>query len=414
MGWSNSIPYWPGSLEILVPAGATGQSDYYANVAAMQADPSVSGATITVYWSDFDCENTACTNAGGTSGGHWNWQITDAAFASWKASGKKVNIVLQMISNAAESSCPSSGIGSRGLSTNGTTIVGNCAMPPWVWKMLGSNNYSVCGGTQRFPDYFNSGFMPAYTSAIAAFINNYASQFPGGYIRVALGHGGEILPDPQWKSNSSCLNVLKGWSGSTTETTEQFVQDWINNWLKPMAIFMGGYNFNGQKTPMQIMGAITPMSADTSDIEVPDAIAPIYVSNNMGFGSQGLEASDNSTSSTADWVNLFNTYPGVPLELQSLGQSCPSAVGDCGTLTTNGFSCTVNGIPYHNQTLAGCTGPLPPLILLGSQNKATVFEVYYRDWDLSNVSPYCTTPSGNGTGNQYCNASYNGYLDNNF
>jgi hypothetical protein len=93
-------------------------------------------------------------------------------------------------------------------------------MSPCVWNMLGSANYSSCDTTgapnppQRFPNYFNHGFMTVYQNAVAAFINNYAPQFPGGYIRVALGHGGEILPDPKWATD--CLGVLEGPNWSNT------------------------------------------------------------------------------------------------------------------------------------------------------------------------------------------------------
>jgi hypothetical protein len=66
MGWSNSIAYSPGALEILVPP-AVADSNYINNLTPCRQTPSVTGATITVYWSDFDCENTGCTNAGGTS-----------------------------------------------------------------------------------------------------------------------------------------------------------------------------------------------------------------------------------------------------------------------------------------------------------------------------------------------------------
>jgi hypothetical protein len=412
-GWSNSVPYWPvsglsqtRSLDILVPPGAVNQSEYTSNVGNMIGDSSVTGATITIYWSDFDCGSVGC------GGKQYNYDITDAAFAPWEGKGKKINIVLQMISNAPQTQCPSSGVGSRGGSSPSN---GNCAMPPWVWSTLaGSDQTNVCNG-QQTPNFFNATLQQDYKNAIVALIDHYANapEFTGNYIRVALGHGGEILPSPQWKDQTpgGCFSVLGPWATavwtSSVTTTEQFVPVWVQKWLIPMVTFMGQKNFNGSTTPMQIMGAITPMgtvpNSGCPGCEVPDAIAPYYVTNNVGFGSQGLEISDvNSATSTGDWVHLFNTYQGqVPLELQTLGQSCPGGVGQCGGTNTGTANCTGPNWTYSNVSLASCTGKLGDLLPFASQKYATIFEVYYQDWDLANISSYCTRPGGTGT-NQYC------------
>src|SRR6202040_4483101 len=105
------------------------------------------------------------------------------------------------------------------------------------------------------------------------------------------GHGGEMLPVPDWGSN--CLGQLETWS-STTSSAQFVTQGWVNNWLIPMANFEGGANFGGQISPLQLMGAITPMGNDSqcSGCQVPDLITPFYAVNRMGFGSQGLEISD--------------------------------------------------------------------------------------------------------------------------
>ncbi|MGA2758681.1 MAG: hypothetical protein ABSF58_15175 [Solirubrobacteraceae bacterium] len=391
------------NLEILVPPGVVNQSEYTNNLGAMIKDATVTGATITVYWSDFDCGNANCT-ASGTSHNNYNWSITDAAFQPWEGTnnGKKINIVLQMISNSFDSTCASTGIGSRGVASAGGYSTGNCAMPAWVWNMLGSSNYTVCnnnGTVQMFGNYFKSSFQTAYQNAVAALIDHYANslaQFKSDYIRVALGHGGEMLPSPQWSGD--CLSQLETWSGATSQST--FISDWISNWLTPMADFMGGKNFNGAKTPMQIMGSITPMGTDSNctGCQVPDSIAPVYVLNEMGFGSQGFEISDvGSANGTADWVYLFGQEHGkVPLELQTLGQSCPGGVGAC---DSGNINCTVNGHNYSNESLSSCTGALPTLLPFAESNYATILEIYYQDWDLANVGSYCTEPGGT---TQYC------------
>jgi hypothetical protein len=427
MGWSNGISYSPGALEILVPPGAVADTNYSGNLTAMQQDPSVTGATITVYWSDFDCGTPNC----GVNGTQYHWEVTNTAFPPWMEKQKKINIVLQMVSNAAQTQCPSSGVGSLGSAT-----YGNCALPLWV-PNLGSGYYTDNCNGQRTPNFFNSTIQNDYKNAIVALIDEYAntsSEFTGNYIRVALGHGGEILPSPDWSNNTSCFNTLigTGWAGlPSNATTEDLVNAWFTQWLKPMVQSIGQLNL-----PMQIMGAITPMGtaphSTCTGCEVPDEIAPIYAQNHMGFGSQGLEASDttSTTSPYSDWVNLFKANPGVPLELQTLGQSCPGGAGQgiCGTLNTGGFKCIVGTQTYTNQTLAGCTGDLPTLLSFASSTNASIFEVYYQDWDLAHVSAYCTTPGGkvNGVanGNTYCNNTIVGNstygavtksaLDNNF
>jgi hypothetical protein len=143
-------------------------------------------------------------------------------------------------------------------------------------------------------------------------------------------------------------------------------------------------------------------SGGCNGCQVPDAIAPVYVNNSMGFGSQGFEISDvGSSTGTADWVSLFSTNQskGVPLELQTLGQSCPGGVAQCDAGTVQ---CTVGTHTYTSQSLASCTGSLLDLLPFAEDNHATILEIYYQDWDLANVSTYCTIPGGTGGTTQYC------------
>jgi hypothetical protein len=72
-----------------------------------------------------------------------------------------------------------------------------------------------------------------------------------------------------------------------------------------------------------------------------------------------LESSDvnNCAGSTADWCELFQTYHGqVPLELQTIGQSCPSDPNSCPT------------------------GSLVTLLPFAVSNDTTILEIYYQDW----------------------------------
>jgi hypothetical protein len=174
------------------------------------------------------------------------------------------------------------------------------------------------------------------------------SNFPNiGYIRFGLGHGGETIPVGDWNSGDACSLQLKGW-GLT-----------ISSWTTYLT---GMLNYEGSlHSQVQLMVGITPMSGNA----VPDAVARAAVPLNIGIGSQGLESSDvnNCAGSTADWCNLFNTYAGkVPLELQTLAQSCPD--GSC------------------------ATGSLATLLPFATANHVTILEIYYQDWLVAYDSNY--------------------------
>ncbi len=88
----------------------------------------------------------------------------------------------------------------------------------------------------------------------------------------------------------------------------------------------------GLHSTKQLMVSITPVRAPgVNPQEVSDFIAPIAVKNGIGFGNQGLStmAMHDCTGMQADWCNLFERFKGkVPLQLQTLGPSCPQ--GSCG------------------------------------------------------------------------------------
>jgi hypothetical protein len=85
----------------------------------LMTNPFVTGAVISVNWSDFDI---------GSNGAHstYDFSITDAAIAPWISAGKKVSLVLQ-------NSTYGGGNCTNANSLNGT---GNCAMPTWMWTVL--------------------------------------------------------------------------------------------------------------------------------------------------------------------------------------------------------------------------------------------------------------------------------------
>jgi hypothetical protein len=292
----------------------------------------VNGATIGVEWGAID-------QGPGAGSGQYDFTYPDAQIQPWAGAGKKVNLVVWANADNADNSCGPEG-------QYGSDNTGNCAIPSYVWTKLGSSNYTTCTsqyGTQRLPNYFASAFQTNYQSFMAALIQHYANNSNVGYIRFGLGHGGESLP-------------VAGWNDTSTACGQAYVNSWglsisaWENYLGSMLNYEGSLN-----SPVQLMVGVTPMGNPGS--QVPDYAVPIAVQNHIGFGSQGLEISDvnNCANSTADWCELFGQYTGqVPLELQTIGQSCPSG---------------------------GCTtGSLVDLIPFAVANHATVFEVYYQDW----------------------------------
>jgi len=323
------------SMNVLLFPGASGDPHYGDIASVLYNNSTVTGATIAVEWSSAD-------NGTGT----YDWTYADTQIQPWVNAGKKANLVFWANADSSSSICNSAGQ----FGQNGT---GNCAIPAYVWTALSSANYTQCTsqyGTQQIPNYFASAFQNNYRNFISAAVQRYGSNSHVGYIRFGLGHGGETLP-------------VAGWNNTSTACGQAFVSTWgytVSNWenyLQTMLNYEGSLN-----SPRQLMVGITPMGVPNT--QVPDFIAPVAVPNHIGFGSQGLEHSDvtNYPNCTADWCNLFNQYTGqIPLELQTLGQSCPTGSSGCTT--------------QQQQT-----GDLTELLPFAVSHHTTIFEIYFQDW----------------------------------
>jgi hypothetical protein len=316
------------SLEVLFPPTNPNTSDFKAVQQYLMSNPIVAGGNLTVEWGMVDQGN-----------GVYDWTATDAEIAPWAAAGKKVNLIVWANSDSTTMPC----------SNGTTTTTGNCAIPAYVWKSLGSSNYTSCVtqyGTQQIPNYLErSAFQLPYQQFMAALIQKYGTDPEIGYIRFGLGHGGESFPATSWNSSTSaCGKSFAGW-GVTVTTWETYLAGMLN------------YEATLHSTK-QLMVGVTPMGAPTT--VVPDYVAPLAVPMHVGFGSQGFELSDitNYPNCTADWCNLFAQFAGqAPLELQTYLQSCPDN------------SCT--------------TGSLVNLVPFAVSHHATVLEIYYQDWLLA-------------------------------
>lgn len=277
---------------------------------------SLTAAVIKVDWSSFDAGS-----------GTYNFAATDAAIAPYLKAGKKVALVVWAVSDSAAGE------------------YGNASTPGYIWALLGPKNYVNCttqAGVQRLPNYLDPLWATNYKKAIDAIGSHYAHNPGILYIRVGLGHGGETIPGAGWQ------NVFPAGWGVTVASWIAYLKDLLEH----EATIPG----------VQWMVGITPMG-NPSD-QVPNAIAAVAAPLKIGFGSQGLEKSDLTAQiTTANWKGLFAEYKakGVPLELQTIGPSCPSG------------ACAGNA----NQQ---ATGPLPPLLEFATANGATVIEIYTADW----------------------------------
>ena len=320
------------SMNVMQFPGAIGDPWFKDVPTYLFTNNTVNGATIAIEWAGSDQGPSKGAN-------QYDWTYPDATIQPWISAGKKVNLVVWANADNSNTTCgPEAPYGVDGT--------GNCAIPAYVWTALGSSNATTCTsqyGTQQMPNYFVSAFQSNYKKFINAVVQHYGNNPNVGYIRFGLGHGGESLPVAGWYDTSTACGqaYVNAW-GVTVLTWE--------NYLSTMLNYEGSLN-----SPVQLMVGITALGIP--GVSVPDYEAPIAVQNNIGFGSQGLEASDvnNCSGSTSDWCDLFNQFAGqVPLELQTVGQSCPA--GGC------------------------ATGSLVDLIPFAVANHATVFEIYYEDW----------------------------------
>jgi hypothetical protein len=330
-GGGNNGTTGPVAMNVLIPTGMAGNSMISQFVLTNSAAP-VSGATFQIEWSAVD---------NGT--GVYDWTVPDGSIQTLP-SGEKANFVFWANADSSSDDCSSQG-------QFGDPTAGNCAIPLYVWTALTSANYVTCtpsnaNGPQRIPNYFSPAFQLNYQTFIAAAISHYASNSQIGYIRFGLGRGGETIPVGDWDSSDACGAQFAAW-GLTDAT--------VSSTWEPYLAGMLAFEAANNSAKVQLMVGITPMNGNG----VPDFVAQTAVPLGIGFGSQGLEASDvnNCSGSTADWCDLFHTFSGkVPLELQTIGQSCPQSPTSC------------------------ATGSLVTLLPFAVSNDATILEIYYQDW----------------------------------
>jgi hypothetical protein len=325
-------------MEVLFPPSSP-SNQYYADVQTYlvsNASAPVTGANFAVQWAEID-----------QGSGVYDWTSVDNKIQPWAAAGKTVNLILWAVSDSPT----------------------NNATPQYVWNNLGAANYTTCNG-QQIPNYFNPAYQLSYQQFMAQVLNHYGSNPGIGYIRFGLGRGGESNPARGLGSEPTCTNAFNQWGW--TETA------WIT-YLNSMLNYEASL-----KSPKQLMLGVVGTSLIRN---VPQATAATAVAAGIGIGSQGLRAADitNYPSCASDWCNLFNQYAGqVPLELQTVGPSCPAGAGQC---------------PGDKDQDA--TGSLVPLLPFAASHKVNILEIYFQDWLLAYDPNY---PGNAQYGAAYANA----------
>lgn len=315
----------PVSMEVVFPP-SNPHDTYYSDVQKyLMSNATVAGVVIPLQWASVD--------NGPGSNPQYDFSAYDAQIAPWIGAGKKVNIVVWAVSDTPT----------------------NTATPQYVWNNLGSSNITTCK-REQIPNYFQPAFQLPYQAFLAQVVKHYATNGSIGYIRIGLGRGGETLPAQGFGTDPCTSTFINQWGWSET--------NWIN-YISAMLTYESTL-----KSPKQLMIGID----STGHRTMPVSEATAAVSLGIGFGNQGLEASDikNYPTCSTDWCNLFNQYAGqVPLELQTVALSNPQGNPPVGSLTK--------------------------LLPFAVSHHATVLEIYCDDWLLGfdpNYPGYSTYGAG--------------------
>lgn len=312
-----SVPSAPHGLFVLAPgpnSPLAGPVTQY-----LIGNPDVCGAAIFVNWQQVD--------RGPGANPRYDWSTVESAIAPWEAAGKTVNLIVW------------------GASEGGTV---QRSTPLWVQSQV---EMISCDKSAPTPVYWQPGYANNWRIFIQATVNQFAADPHIGYLRFGLGTGGEGLASAGTRTPS----CLAQWNAAGYQTA----------WP---AYVSGVIAFEGSlHSSHQLMVAINTFDAMPAPMSVAQAASQVGI----GFGMEGLQASDAAAISTgqacgeSNWCAVFNQYAGtVPLHLQTPYQTDPS------------------GAPATGSEPKGIIrmGPLPPLLQAGLQVHAQIYELYAQDW----------------------------------
>jgi hypothetical protein len=371
---SASITVTAVQLNSLLNYQSTDNTDFQDNVVANQY---VTGVNVLMDWKSIE------SSSGSQSGGYSFTTFENGIASLFTLPGqsspsytKKINIIVQGITG--------------GCAIGNTATCGNTSTPTYVFTSGWANTvnhsvnplthadystpvpldvwyscgYGVSGTDTGFPAATEAAFYVAYQNFINEVLTQYSSTSALapyiGYIRFGLSAGGEVYP--------------------FCEGTGHYSQsDWLT-YVSNMDSYESGVN-SGLSPKIQLMTSINQTNFP-SNYTYPDDEAGYAITNGIGFGSQGLQQGDISSttpcptqSSTSDWCYLFYypSVPTVPLELQTTLLSDP-AFASGGTITP--------GTPSQ-------TGSLSQIIPYAVANHAEIFELYAYDMLYAFDSNYC-------------------------
>jgi hypothetical protein len=313
-----SVPSAPHGLFVLAPGPTSPLAGPVSQY--LIGNPDVCGAAIFVNWQQVD--------RGPGANPRYDWSSVQSAIAPWEAAGKTVNLIVW------------------GASEGGTV---QRSTPAWVQSQV---QMIACGGKNApTPVYWQPGYANNWRAFFVATVDQFAADPHIGYLRFGLGTGGEGLASAGTRTPS----CLAQWNAAGYQTAwPAYVRDLI--------AFEGSFHAGHQ-----LMIAINTFDA----IPAPQTVAQEASQNGIGFGMEGLQASDAAAISAgqpcgdSNWCAVFNHFAGtVPLHLQTLYQSDPS------------------GVPATGSEPRGIVrvGPLPPLLQAGLAVHSQIFEIYAQDW----------------------------------
>jgi len=359
---SASITVTAVQLNSLLNYQTADVTDFQNNVVANSL---VTGVNVLMDWKTIESSN------GSQSGGYSFTTFENGIASLFTLPGqsspsytKKINIIVQGITGGCAigtgATCGNTSTPAYVFTSGWATTAGQSHALD-VWYGCG---YGISGTDTGFPAATEPAFYVAYENFMKEVLTQYSSTSALapyiGYIRFGLSAGGEVYP--------------------FCEGTGHYSQsDWLT-YVSNMDSYESTFN-SGLSPKIQLMTSIN-QTYFPSNFTYPDDEAGYAISDGIGFGSQGLQQGDISSttpcptqSSTSDWCYLFYypSVPTVPLELQTTLLSDP-AFASGGTITS--------GTPSQ-------TGSLSQIIPYAVANHAEIFELYAYDMLYAFDSNYC-------------------------
>jgi hypothetical protein len=282
----------------------------------LPSDPTICGANLIVPWSSID--------GGPDASPQYDWSFLDQAAAPWEAAGKIVNLIVWGTDENASQE-----------------IDGTPATPAYV---LSSTATVTCANDSPIPLYWDPAYQQPWREFQAALVAHVAGDASIGYIRFGLGTGGEDFPVDGF-TDGACSQA---WTANGLTAAR---------WLD-LSISQIDYEAS--------LGSDHPLNVGINSFpgapRLPDQVAAEAVKYGMGFGMQGMTATQIGLATAhpercyADWCQVFPMWVGrVPLEVQPYSPTTPDG--------------------------GGPTGALPPLLsYVITQGRVQVIELYPQEW----------------------------------